>query len=226
MSSSLRELAQAKLDDLQRLGRLKKPPTVDWMWLLSALRSIVEGRLVEPDIDALKQLTTKARLWEALSPAWPPDHVSSVIGAVVASHRLAIVRRDDEWLTQLHAGWEACPEDVHYLLRLRALGEIGLGLAPGGPRPFGWSEEELSELDEGGFLRADVLADRPWRAVAQHDLEAARHALTDYEHLLATLQEKWKAAPSEGLREILAFPDVFLQVERRALAALLDRARP
>jgi hypothetical protein len=149
-----------------------------------------------------------------------------VIAAIVSAHRLAIVRHDDEWLTQLYAGWEACPVDVHYLLQLRVQGEIGLGLAPGGPRPFGWNDEELSDLEEGGFLAAEAPADRAWRALAKRDLVAAQRALVDYEQSLAALPEKWEAAPSEGLRQILGIPDLLFQVERRALAALRDRARP
>jgi hypothetical protein len=101
-------------------------------------------------------------------------------------------------------------------------GEIELGLAPGGPRPAGWSEEELSELEEGGFLSADAF-DRAWRALAEKDLEAGRRALLEYEHILAALPEKWEAAPSDGLLQILAHPDSLFHCERRALAALLFR---
>jgi hypothetical protein len=223
MTSSLRELARQRLNHFRRLGVLERAPSLEWIWLLSALASMVEGRLIEPDIDTLKQLTATGRVWEELQPSWPPDHVGTVIAAVVASHRLAIVRQDDDWLTQLHACWDASPEDVHYLLRLRVQGEIGLGLAAGGPRPFGWSEEELSYLEEEGFLLADAPADRAWRALAKRDLEAARRALVDYEQILEALPEEWGAAPTKGLRQILGTPDALFQVERRALAALSDR---
>jgi hypothetical protein len=227
MTSSLKELAQQRLDHFQRLGRLKDPPTVDWIWVLSALRSVVEGKPVDPEIDALKQFTTRARIWEGLKPAWPPDHVGAVIVAIVSSHRLAIVKRDDDWLTELLAGWDGRPEyDVHYLLQLRVEGEIGLGLAPGGSRPFGWSEEEIVELEEEGFLGGDEPSERVWCALARRDFEAARRAFVKYEQFLAALPEKWEAAPKEGLFQILSMPDLVLQVQRRALAALLDRARP
>jgi hypothetical protein len=225
MTSSLRELARERLEYFRGLGVLKRAPTLEWVWQLAALQSLIEGKLLEPGIDTLEQLTAKERIWKELSPAWPPDHVGTVIAAIVSSHRLAIMKHDDDWLTRLHAAWEACPEDLHYLLQLRVQGEIGLGLAPGGPRPAGWSDEEMSELEDGGFLTADAV-DRAWRALAENDLEAARRALLEYEHTLAALPEKWEAAPSEGLLQILAHPDSLFQVERRALAALLDRARP
>jgi hypothetical protein len=81
----------------------------------------------------------------------------------------------------------------------------------------------LTYLEEEGFLLADSPADRAWRALAKRDLEAARRALVDYEQILAALPEKWEAAPSEGLRQILGTPHTLFQVERRALAALLGR---
>jgi hypothetical protein len=218
MTMSLGELARERLD-------LSKGTTsVEGIWLLSALKSTAEGRPIEPEVDALKQLTTEAQVWEGVSH-WPAEYVCNRIVAVVNSHRLAIARHDDDWLTQLHASWEACPKAVDDLWRLRAEGEIGLGLAPGGPRPFGWSDEELSLLDEEGFLRADAPQDRAWRALTMRDFEAARQALMEYEHILAALPQQWEAAPSEGLRQILANPDAIFQVQRRALAALLERAR-
>ena len=225
MTSSLRDAARQLLDHLERRGDLKRAASLEHIWAISALESILEGRLLEPDIDTLKQLTTKERVWEELKPAWPPDHVTTVIGSVVAAQHLAIVKRDADWLAELHACWETSPEDIHYLLRLCMQGEIGLALAPGGSRPFGWSEEELSWLEEEDFLVVDAPGDRAWRALAKRDLEAARQALGEYEHFLAALPERWEANPPEGLRQILAVPDALFQVERRALAALLGQAQ-
>ncbi len=201
---------------------MKSATSVEKIWLLSALKSTAEGRLIEPEIDVLKQLTVEERVWDGVS-RWPAEYVSIRIAAVVNSHRLAIVKHDDDWLTRLYSCWEACPADVGDLWRLRSAGEIGLGLAPAGPRPFGWSEEELSLLAEESFLRVDAPPDRAWRALAEQDFEDARQALMEYGHILLALPRKWEAAPSEGLRQILSTPDAVLQVQRRALEALLKR---
>lgn len=217
MTLSLRELAR------QRLDHLKSATSVEGTWLLSALASTVHEKLIEPDIDTLKQLTTMEQVWVGLS-AWPAEDVWSRIAAVVASHRFAIVKHDYDWLTQLYTCWEACPEEIGDLWRLRAEGEIGLGLAPAGPRPFGWSDDELSSLEEEDFLRVDAPSDRVWCALAMQDFADAREALTEYEQILAALPQQWEAAPREGLRQILSSPDAVLQVQRRALAALLGRA--
>jgi hypothetical protein len=216
MSQSLRDLAQQRLDQLEGIMSIER------IWLLSALKSTAEGTLIEPELEILKQLTADTGAWDGVS-RWRPEDVWSRIAAVMSSHRLAIVKRDDEWLAQLYAVWETCPESVGELWRLRAEGEIGLGLAPAGPRPSGWSEEELSLLDEEGFLLTDAPPDRVWRALARQDFEAARQALADYEQSVVAVPQQWETAPSKGLHQILSSPDAVLQVQRRALATLVGR---
>jgi hypothetical protein len=77
---------------------------------------------------------------------------------------------------------------------------------------------------ELGFLDAETPQARAWCALARRDYAAARQALTEYEHELAALPQKWEADPGQGIRYILCYPDQFFQIERRALNALLERA--
>lgn len=208
---------------------MKRAPTLERIWMLSTLESIVQGQLVEPDIDTLKYLTAPTRVWDELNPAWPPDHVSTILDSVATAQRLAIAKLNAAWLTELYACWEMGPGDVHYfdvhfLFCLKMQGEIGLALSPAGPRPLGWTDEVVSELEEEGFLAPNATpADRAWLSLARGNREEARRALHEYEQFVATLPALWEQIPEQGIREILTFPSAFFELERRALAALLER---
>lgn len=93
--ATLRDLAQQDLDDLRRRGISQRPPTLERIWVISALESIVQGHLVEPDIGTLKHLTAPIRVWDELNPAWPPDHVTTILDSV---------RRSRIWPSPLRRG--------------------------------------------------------------------------------------------------------------------------
>lgn len=123
-----------------------------------------------------------------------------------------------------NGAWDVHYYDIHYLCRLRMQGEIGLALAPGGPRPFGWTAEEVCELEDEGFLEAaGAPSDRAWVALTKGDREQAAKALADHEQVVSTLRAQWEENPKEGLVQILTLPSALFQLERRALSALVDR---
>jgi hypothetical protein len=154
---------------------------------------------------------------------WPREDGWYRIAAVSRAHRLAIVRDDLEWLRELDACWDAMSLDA-FASQLRAKGEIGFGLSPAGLHPVGWTPAEVAILIDNDVMREDVFSDQAWIALAAGDLVTARFALTEYENFLAGFDRKWIGAPVRGVSEGLANPDIVLQIERRALSALLDRA--
>jgi hypothetical protein len=215
-AKDLREFAREKL------ARLSIGGSLEWLWAQFALESLSAGRIVEPETSDVRRLTAPDRIWSGVAP-WPREEGWYRIAAVSRAHRLAIIRDDREWLAELGRCWDALPLNA-FASQLRALGEIGLGLAPEGPRPFGWTDDEVAVLIDNEVIRDDVGPDLTWIALARGNLVAARHALTDYEALIAAFHEKWRLAPEPGVREGLAQPDLVLQIESRALRTLIQRA--
>jgi hypothetical protein len=109
--------------------------------------------------------------------------------------------------------------------RLRARGEIGLGLAPGGARPRGWSPDEIKQLVEEIFLVPGTPPDRAWIALARGRPEEAAAALAEAEERRAEALRDWAADRDEGSRRVRLHPAVVLDVEARALRTPLGATR-
>jgi hypothetical protein len=216
--SRLQEIAR------QRLATAKREDSLEALWGQFALESLAAGRPVDPEVAEVRRLTAPDRAWRDVPP-WPRDWLWFRVDALFRAHRLAIVREDRDWLAELQRCWEPAHEDM-YASPLRALGEIGLGLGRGGPRPFGWTEEEVTILSEEGVIRPDVCDSQAWLALASGDQANARRALTEYESFLAGVEAKWAAEPEKGADEASSHPDLALRVQCRALGALLDRTTP
>jgi hypothetical protein len=204
----------------ETLGRRTWDGSLEALWRRCALASLADGRLVEPATADARRFTMPERAWSDVAP-WPREYEWDRMAALRMAQYLAMVRSDRIWLTELFACWASAPEGDQDLNGLRAQGEIGLALAPDGPRPGGWTGEELSCLEEEGYLSRDAAVDRAWRAIREDDLATAGGALAAYESVLAGLAQAWVDAPEEGLRYVLTHPDSVLQLERRALRALL-----
>src|SRR4029079_10928439 len=112
--------------------------------------------------------------------------------------------------------WASAPEAIGELARLRARGEIALGLGRGA-----WSAGERDLLTTESFLLPSAPGDRAWHALAEHDVDAARRALAELEERMASVAVEWEAPPDKPLRAIRAHPGWALGVEARALRSLL-----
>ena len=208
-----------------KLGMSDAAAPLEHLWLRAALETVASGELVEPPLAELKRLTRPERAWHEVAP-WPAEALQDRIRRLMDSHRLAIAINDMEWLDQLDASWEIAPAVIDQMPRLRARGEIGLGLSPGGPRPHGWSPAELELLTVESFLLPNAPSDRAWRALAERHTRRARRELAELDARMALAALGWEAAPEDGLRQIRAHPAAVLRVEARALRALIAKSLP
>jgi hypothetical protein len=207
----------------EKLGMSGAAAPLERLWLRAALETVASGELIEPPLAELKRLTEPAHAWQQVAP-WPAEALQDRIGRLIDSHRLAIALTDMDWLDQLDAAWESAPAVVDHVPRLRARGEIGLGLSPGGRRPHGWSPAELGLLTEESFLLPNAPSDRAWRALAEHHPRRARRELADFDARMTLAARSWEATPENGLRQLRAHPSAVLRVESRALRALIARS--
>ena len=124
------------------------------------------------------------------------------------------------WLGQLDQCWGEAPPFIDDLLRLRAQGQIGLGLRLRGRRPYGWTADEISLLVDEKFVVRQSPSDRAWCALAEGDYEKARLAIEEYERRMEETDRTWNAAPGMALQQIWSYPGAVLRTECRALQAL------
>jgi hypothetical protein len=205
------------------LARQGAAASIEEIWRRAALETLASGRLIDPPVLDLKRLTTPARAWLEIAP-WPRNEAMwHRIGRLFDCHHLAIASGDRDWLAQLDQSWEAADPELEFT-PLRARGEIGLGLAPGGPRPGGWTPDEIQLLIEEEMLVPAVSFDHAWVALATGDLAQAREGLRDYETAVDEAARANEARPDEGLRRVLANPGTVLRVDARALRALIEAA--
>ncbi len=215
--SGMAEVARAAL------ARQGPATSLEVIWRKAALETVAGSLLIDPPASDLKRLTTPARSWLDIAP-WPRNEAMwDRIGRLFDCHHLAIASGDQEWLVQLDESWAVSPRDLEFMA-LRARGEIGLGLAPGGSRPTGWTSEEIEVLVEEEMLVPAATGERVWLSLATGDLAKAREDLRDYEAALDEAARANEAAPQEGLRQVLTHPGTALRVGVRALRALIDAA--
>jgi hypothetical protein len=136
------------------------PSTLEGHWNRAALDTIVGGRLVDPPVAVLEQLTGPGRAWDM--PPWPPERRGERALALVDCHFLALALRHRAWLQDLRSAWDH-PQGYPDLQDL-CQGQIDIGLHG---KAAAW-DEDLLEL-----MRADGLMDeRSSRAPADGDMGA------------------------------------------------------
>jgi len=188
------------------------------VWSRAGAESVLSGRLTDPPITTLKELTFPDRAWD--NQPWPSEHVLERGQCLSDCHLLAIAVHDCAWLQQMHQVWEDAP--VAFEWRLLSQLQIGLGLRPQGLQPRVWTQDDSDFLIEADALERDTPAGRAWVALAAGDARAAQIAVGEYRAELERWQNGWNDAVGEGVRRILGYPGRVLRVELRALQALLS----
>jgi hypothetical protein len=182
---------------------LTGPPTLEEVWRGAALPPPAD-----PPRDVLERLTAPDAAWRGVV-AWPLEALDERIARLFDTHRLAIALGATAWLERLDEAWRRCPFPVDELRRLRATGEIGLGLGADG-----WTAEEVEALVGEHFLIPAAPADAAWIAMAAGDRDVA-------EQLVAQLEDERRGNAATGLDNAALAPGWALGVEPRALRALL-----
>jgi hypothetical protein len=212
MGNSLRELAA------RALASDCKATDLDGVWRHAAVATIAAGRPVDPPAGELRRLAAPSRVWEDL-PRWPAEYIDDRVGRLRDTHRLAIIRRDQAWLTELADSWRAAPPElIDELTRLRFLGEIDL--AAGGP---GWSADEVEILTDERFLIPEAPGDLAWLSLSRSMSDRVARLVSDLDNRMDTAWRDWERSPADGLRQALAYPGAVIRVEQRALLALVRR---
>ena len=201
------------------LSRLAGDKSLEAVWLRAAAETLISGRPIDPTILVLKELTKRAQAWSGMAP-WPPEAIDARAERLADCHFLAITSRDMQWLEELDQCWDDAPPFIDDTLRLRAQGQIGLGLRPRGRRPYGWTADEIALLVEEKFLVRQSPSDRAWCALAEGDHDAAQLAIKEYERCMEEVNCTWNAASDMALRQIWSYPGAVLRTECRALRAL------
>jgi hypothetical protein len=176
----------------------------------------------DPPVGELRTHADQSVVWPQVGRL-PPDALWDRVGRLFDCHHLAIVDEDTEWLWRLDRLWREAPPYIDELRVVRALGEIGLGLAPGGTRPYGWSPAEQCALIDEAFLLPSVPTERAWLALAEGEIDDARGHLAQASALHRDLLLTWRANPEAASAQVRAAPGAALGVELRALGTLVQR---
>jgi hypothetical protein len=190
---------------------------LDGVWRHAALATIAAGQPVDPPTEALRGLAAPSRAWDDV-PQWPVEALDDRVGRLRDTHRLAIVRRDRAWLTELADSWRAASGLIDALTRLRFLGEIDLAM---GGR--GWSADEVDMLMDEGFLIPDAPGDRAWLSLSRSAPDRIAGLISELDDRMDADWRGWERSPADGLRQALAHPGAVIRVEQRALSALARR---
>lgn len=181
------------------------PPILEEVWRSAALPPPAD-----PPRDVLERLTGPDAAWRGVA-AWPLEALDERIARLFDTHRLAIALGATAWLERLDEAWRRCPFPVDELRRLRATGEIGLGLGADG-----WTADQVEALVDERFLIPAAPADAAWIALAAGNRDVA-------ERLVAQLWDDRRGSAAAGPDDAVRAPGWALGVEPRALRALLGR---
>lgn len=194
--------------------------TLEGLWGRAELETVLHGKMVDPPVAVLKDLTTPDRAWD--NQPWPPEDRADRATCLASCHLLAISLDDVVWLEQLDRCWNDA--QVAFEWERLSRGQIGFALRRHGRQPteWYWDDDTIEWLIEEGSISRNEPSDRAWIALAKDDHQAALVALEEYQIELNRWIEQWDKIPGNKVYDILRFQNKVMRLELRALKALVS----